>query len=392
MEKSSLHNKWRWLLVLSIAILLTGFAIIVEAQPVLAVPLPAAPVPQTGGVSNAECLSCHAQATTPLELPSGEQLFIQIDIPMFGNSVHGRNNVTCVTCHSNITGFPHPKLTAQNKQEYQLLYPGTCAACHADQVNETQDSIHGQLVQQGDLNAPTCADCHNPHTQPFVEEVSKAEFAEVCAACHNGIYEEYAQSVHGSALLENNQDVPGCVDCHGVHNISDPTTAEFRNSSVNMCSECHTDANIMDKYGISTNVLTTYVADFHGTTVTLFEKTEPGQITNKAVCYDCHGIHNILAVDDPEKGLSVKQNMLMACQNCHPDATENFPDSWLGHYTPDKDIHPIVYYVTLFYKILIPGVLGGMAVYILSDIYMRIRHKTRKPASVEVQTNSENKE
>ena len=32
---------------------------------------------------------------------------------------------------------------------------------------------------------------------------------------------------------------------------------------------------IMDKYGISTQVLNTYVADFHGTTVTLFEKQSP---------------------------------------------------------------------------------------------------------------------
>ncbi len=53
----------------------------------------------------------------------------------------------------------------------------------------------------------------------------------------------------------------------------------------------------MDKYGISTQVLNTYVADFHGTTVTLFEKQSPDAQTNKPVCYDCHGVHDIAATD-----------------------------------------------------------------------------------------------
>ena len=79
--------------------------------------------------------------------------------------------------------------------------------------------------------------------------------------------------------------MPTCIDCHGVHNIGDPTTAEFRLKSPEMCAKCHTDPAIMDKYGISTQVLNTYVADFHGTTVTLFEKQSPDAETNKPVCY-----------------------------------------------------------------------------------------------------------
>ena len=53
----------------------------------------------------------------------------------------------------------------------------------------------------------------------------------------------------------------------------------------------------MQKYGISTEVFNTYVADFHGTTVTLFERQHPDQPTNKAVCTDCHGVHDIQARD-----------------------------------------------------------------------------------------------
>ena len=81
--------------------------------------------------------------------------------------------------------------------------------------------------------------------------------------------------------------------------------------------------------------------------------------------------------------------MLVACQSCHPDATTNFPDTWLSHYIPDKDKYPIVYYVTLFYQLLIPGVLGGMGIFVVSDAYRRLRMKFIKPKPVEVAVEGE---
>jgi hypothetical protein len=56
----------------------------------------------------------------------------------------------------------------------------------------------------------------------------------------------------------------------------------------------------------------------------------------------------------------VKQNLLVTCQKCHPDAKPNFPTSWVGHYKPSPTHYPLVYYVNLFYTILIPAVIGGM--------------------------------
>jgi hypothetical protein len=81
----------------------------------------------------------------------------------------------------------------------------------------------------------------------------------------------------------------------------------------------------MGQYDISTDVFNTYVADFHGTTVTLFdhqgfEDEDPLFRTNMAVCSDCHGVHNIMATDDPHAGIAIKENLLITCQECHPDA------------------------------------------------------------------------
>jgi hypothetical protein len=195
----------------------------------------------------------------------------------------------------------------------------------------------------------------------------KVWIPERCGLCHNAIYQKYEQSVHGSALTEGNQDVPTCIDCHGVHNIEDPRTAAFRLQSPEMCGKCHANEALMQKYGISTEVFDTYVADFHGTTVEIFEKESPNAEVNKAVCYDCHGIHDIGRTDDPEVGLQMQENLLVTCQSCHPDATSNFTSAWMSHYIPSPDQYPLVYYVNLFYVVFIPVTLGGMALLVVMD-------------------------
>jgi hypothetical protein len=114
-------------------------------------------------------------------------------------------------------------------------------------------------------------------------------------------------------------------------------------------------------------VFDTYVADFHGTTVTLFERQSPDVPTNKPVCYDCHGVHNMKHTDDPNSQV-VQENLLKTCQKCHPDATENFSATWLSHYEPDLERYPVVFFVDLFYKIFIPAVLGFMGIYVAIDL------------------------
>jgi len=339
---------------------------------------------------NDVCLGCHQQPGMVMELASGEQLYITVDPAEFGKSIHSKSGVACAVCHTDIFGYPHPEFQAATLREYSLRYQNTCKLCHEAQYE--LDSVHRQAFESGDPDAPICIDCHNPHTQVQVkdeqgnlipEELGKSP--EICAKCHNGIYEEYANTVHGKAAAEGNVDVPVCITCHGLHQIEDPRTTQFRLASPKMCGDCHSNKEIMDKYGLSTDVYDTYVSDFHGTTVTLFEKLSPDQETNKAVCYDCHGVHNIHAVDDPQAGLEIKQNMLLACQKCHPDANENFPDSWLSHYNPSPEKYPLVYYVNLFYKFFIPVVLGGMAVFVVSDIGKKIFGRANKSGKGQVQ-------
>lgn len=340
----------------------------------------AAPLLQKEPPSNETCLFCHSNESLTVDI-GGQPLSLTINGDHFATSVHGMEEVACVDCHSNITSFPHPEVTASSPRDFSLeMYP-TCQQCHNEQYQNVLDSVHQTALAAGNTNAAVCTDCHNPHTQPRLTdkatgellEAARIHIPETCAQCHSKIYNTYKDSVHGTALTqESNPDVPTCIDCHGVHNIQNPTTNSFRNSTPYLCAECHTNSDIMDKYGISTNVLDTYVADFHGTTVKLFEESYPDQPTNKPVCTDCHGIHDILNVDNPNAGIAHKNNLLVKCQQCHPDATtETFTEAWMSHYEPSPEVFPLVYYVNLFYKFFIPAVLGGMIVFVLSDVYRR---------------------
>ena len=132
----------------------------------------------------------------------------------------------------------------------------------------------------------------------------------------------------------------------------------------------------MSRYGLSAGVLDTYVADFHGTTVTLFERQSPDLPTNKPVCYDCHGVHTMKSAEDPASQV-FKDNLLATCQKCHPDASQHFPASWLSHYRPDVRKFPLVFFVDLFYKILIPAVIGFMILYVVVDFFGRLARRFR---------------
>lgn len=364
-----------------LGILVVGiFAILAAMTLSTATPASAAPLPQREPPSNETCLFCHSQEGMTVDI-GGQPLSLTINGDHFSTSVHGMEEIACVDCHSNITSFPHPEVTASSPRDFSLeLYP-TCQQCHGEQYQKVLDSVHQTALAAGNTNAAVCTDCHNPHTQTRLTNKDTGELLgaarihipETCAQCHSSIYEAYKGSVHGTALTqEGDPYVPTCIDCHGVHNIQDPTTNTFRNSTPFLCAECHTNQGIMDQYGISTNVLDTYVSDFHGATVKLFEESYPDQPTNKPVCTDCHGIHDILNVDNPDAGIAHKNNLLVKCQQCHPGATtETFTEAWMSHYEPSPEAFPLVYYVNLFYKFFIPAVLGGMIVFVLSDIYRR---------------------
>lgn len=371
-------KRWGFLFFLGLA-LIGGFLTWAGGFLPFATARASAPIQTAPQSEYGACLACHSEPGMTINLPSGEALYLSLDEETFKNSVHGQKGYVCTQCHTNITGYPHPPLQATDRRDVTLQLSQGCVRCHQDKLDVATNDAHRQAIERGNKQAAVCTDCHGAHDITDPDE-PRSRIPQTCQRCHSQIFRIYKESVHGSDLIgAGNPDVPSCVDCHNVHNVQGPTNTAFRLFSPQICARCHANATLMNKYGINTDVFDTYLADFHGTTVTLFQDLAPGQEPNKPVCIDCHGVHDIRRPDDPNSSV-IKTNLLNTCRRCHPDADTNFPAAWLGHYRPSPEKHPLVYYVNLFYQFFIPTVLGGMALFVVSDVSRRFlrRGKDKK--------------
>ncbi|MCZ2127674.1 MAG: ammonia-forming cytochrome c nitrite reductase subunit c552 [Anaerolineales bacterium] len=381
-SRFKIHAPRFWIASLLLGIGLFAYALaasVPAAQAAASSPRPAAQEQKP----NDFCLACHQEEGVSAEF-GGESLPATINPTRYGLSVHAQEGVACADCHANMSEYPHPKTDAASVRDFRLSFGETCKECHNEEYDAAHDSVHQAALTAGDPNAPLCADCHNPHEQPRIigqnsgqlTIAARKDLPAACSQCHADQVAVYKNSVHGSALADGNRDVPSCTDCHGVHNIVGADNA-FHNNTPALCAECHSDKELMTRYGLSTSVLETYVADFHGTTAVLFEKQFPDQRVDTAVCTDCHGVHDISDPNNPQTGIAMQDNLLTKCQRCHPDATANFPAAWMGHYEPSPTHYPLVYYVNLFYKFFIPMVLGGMIFFVLTDVYRRLINRAK---------------
>lgn len=333
--------------------------------------------PALAGETTEYCLSCHGNPDLSMPLPSGEDLPLYISDEALGVSVHNQVGIECNACHNEIQTYPHPPLEYQNKRELARALYLSCQRCHSDQYAAAGDSMHAKVAEAGNLDAPICTDCHGAHD---VQDPAKprSHISTICGQCHTAIYEEYHKSVHGDALIEqSNPDVPVCTDCHGVHNIQDPRTEQFRIQSPDLCAKCHADPELMGKYNLPSNVYQLYELSWHGVDVSVYKARWPTIWHNSAVCTDCHGIHNILKTDDPESMVNPK-NLLHTCQKCHPNAGPNWTGAWTGHNEVSLQRTPFVFYTQEFYLSFTPVVLGLSLIYVILQIIRSTVDRARK--------------
>lgn len=313
------------------------------------------------------CMNCHEHSIT-MVFTNGKTLSFTVDKQALKGSVH--NQLACSDCHSQFSSQNHPKRIFKSRRDYAITSSGNCWRCHFDKYTKTRASIHYILISRGDLKPPSCTDCHGFHNVPGGNK-EKVSIAGKCRKCHPGIYDLYAESVHGKALFdERNRDVPVCTDCHVAHEIVNPLTLDYRRRIPEICRNCHTDRTIMAKYGLSTDIKT-YVSDFHGTGM-FFDSKERKLLLRPigpvVVCTDCHGTHTIRNTGGINTAI-VKANLEKRCRQCHKGAAENIPDKWLYHYKPSMKKTPIVFLVKVIYKFFIPVLVIGLLLQIILHIW-----------------------
>jgi predicted CXXCH cytochrome family protein len=326
------------------------------------------------------CLSCHSNPDLKMTLPDGEEVSLYISEDDLKNSVHSPVGIECEACHTEIKTYPHPQINFQNRREMTRTYYQACQKCHPDNYAKALDSMHAQVAEAGNLNAPVCTDCHGEHyVRP--PDQPRAQISTTCGKCHSEINQEYSQSIHGSVLLgQDNPDVPVCTDCHGVHNIQDPRTAQFRVDTPDLCARCHANADLMAKYGLSADVYGLYDLSWHGVDIAVYKSQWPTIWHESAVCTDCHGVHNIRTTDDPASSVN-PANLLATCQKCHPGVGPNWTGAWTGHNKIDPERTPYLYYTDVFYSSFTPLVLWLSIFYVLLQIFHAIVNRVRRSLS-----------
>ena len=326
------------------------------------------------------CLTCHGDPNmAPLTLPNGDSVPMYVSGDTVHNSIHGQLDMQCQSCHTNIQSYPHSPISFNSHRELSRSYYQLCERCHSTNYDKTLDSMHATAAAEGKLEAPICTDCHGAHDVQKPDQ-PRAHISGICGQCHKDIYEQYKNSVHGSALIqENNPDVPVCTDCHGVHNIHDPRTDLFRVETPELCAGCHSNQQLMDKYNIKPNVYDLYKTSWHGVDVSVYKARWPTIWHNSAVCTDCHGVHDIRKTTDSASHVN-PANMLATCQKCHAGAGPNWIAAWTGHNEISLQATPYLFYTKVFYEDFAYGVLWLSLIYVVLQIIHATLERIKRSA------------
>ncbi|MFQ6604691.1 MAG: cytochrome c3 family protein [Fidelibacterota bacterium] len=272
------------------------------------------------------CISCHSEIDEDLDVPV---------LPNYSADIHVEKGLGCSDCHGGNPNAWDDEDSAMwdNESFLQDMSKADeiamCGKCHSDpafmrqytmnlktdQEAQYWTSHHGESLKDGNENVATCTSCHSVHGILPVDDprstVYDLNIPETCGTCHSDEtimagsgfptdqLDEYKKSVHGNALLEN-QDIgaPACNDCHGNHGAQPPDVEHISD----VCGSCH--YNNMDLFQQS-----------H--LMEAFKKRNLGQ------CESCHGNHAVLKPTDEFLNWDSDQ---IVCVTCHKNG-ENDVDA-----------------------------------------------------------------
>jgi cytochrome b subunit of formate dehydrogenase len=384
-----------WLLSLGLSLP----ALATSQSPSVAVP--AAPP----SLDNASCLSCHDGKKGKLEVPGSDgkaRALRSVARDKFGESVHA--NMECVACHTDIVDNAD-KANAHAKAPDAALKKVDCAGCHEELWQQTvkrgkeserprlgvvaqniaayRKSFHAR-PNADDKTKPNaaCDNCHDTHSFNVPTKDSpqrnqwRLSIPTVCGGtCHTDELEAYLGSVHGKEISKKLlAQAAVCSDCHTAHSISATSGDTFKLMVSSNCGNCHVDK------------LETYKGTFHGQVSTL-------GYAYTAKCYNCHGSHEILRVNDP-KSMVYPTNRMQTCHQCH-DSAKGLPDVPAGFasYQPHGNGHDFARYpqIWIAWQIMVQllvGTFGFFWLHTLLWFYREYKERQKRAGQSHIKPNS----
>ena len=207
---------------------------------------------------------------------------------------------TCIDCH------PAHDIRAPEDTE-SSVYPGNvvglCSSCHSDpgrmagrdipmnQAESYASSVHGRLLlEEGDLSAPVCNDCHGNHgaAPPGLGSVRN-----VCGQCHTVMADYFDQSAHGEIFEE--EDLPGCALCHGHHAIESVSDQALEVRSGDVCVSCHAESDPESRaFTEMARVLDSLTAEVEASRLALEDAETLGMEVSQAL-FELEDVNNVRA-------------------------------------------------------------------------------------------------
>lgn len=240
-----------------------------------------------------------------------------------------------------------------------------CMECHAD-AQDRFGPVNLKALADSPHRDMTCQDCHtainaSPHTDEMLKEKPS------CGNCHSDEQDAYGLSSH-SHSDKFKGDHPTCTTCHSAgdpHGVR-PIKRVTRAQTAVLCSSCHADKVRMARYNVDTDAVASYNESFHGKAVLKF-----GNL-NAAVCFDCHGIHDVLPPENP-KAHTNRANAAGLCSKpaCHPGANVTFAMSGANHLRLMVKRGPALHAIDLFFRVLT----GGMILFLTGGVALDLRKK-----------------
>lgn len=280
------------------------------------------------------CRTCHLETGGDLAEPVKA---------MDQNDVHASRGFSCDACHGGDPTASDAEAAMNPKKGFigvpsPRQIPEVCGRCHSnpefmrkysvsiptDQYEKYWTSRHGMALKAGDTKVATCASCHSFHTvlpaNNPKSSVWHATVPQTCRKCHGDqalmsqyhlpadIYDQYAQSVHGKALLtEGDVGAPACNNCHGNHGATPPGFE----SVAQVCRNCH-PANSE-----------AFLASPH----------KPAfDATGLKECVACHSNHLILPPSDDWVGVQGDHS----CGQCHSEGDAGYQTALAIHSSIDS--------------------------------------------------------
>jgi cytochrome b subunit of formate dehydrogenase len=245
-----------------------------------------------------------------------------------------------------------------------------------------QEGVHGEATAGGKDTAASCNDCHSTGGSAHrilppghVEStINFFNISKTCGQCHSIIQHEFEEGIHGQFVARGEVDAPTCTQCHGEHGIlatDDPRSpvSPFRVAEAT-CSPCHDSAKLNEKYDLPSGRLQSYVDSYHG----LKSRTGDKTVAN---CASCHEAHMVLSHNDPRSSVA-PQNLVETCGHCHAGMSAEKASQTRIHEPVSGTAEGWPYYVRTIYLAVILLVIGGMVVYCFLDWLRQVRNVLRK--------------